>query len=89
MKNLMGLLSVMAILGALPAAAEDDPVLLQASTQDIQAPEPSEPPPAQAPASTGQWVYTSEVRMGVDALQQYLHLRAPGRLHAEHVRLLP
>ena len=56
----MGLLSVMAILGALPAAAEDDPVLLQASTQDIQAPEPSEPPPAQAPASTGQWVYTSE-----------------------------
>jgi hypothetical protein len=54
------LLSLVAVLGTLPAAAGDEPVLLQASTQDIQPPEPSEPPPAQAPASTGQWVYTSE-----------------------------
>jgi hypothetical protein len=60
MKSLMTLLAVTAILGALPAAAEDDPVPMAASPQDLQPSEPSGPPPVQGPASTGQWVYTSE-----------------------------
>lgn len=60
MKSLIGLLSLAAILGALPAAAGDDPDPLMISDQDMQPSEPSEPPPAQAPSGLGQWVYTSE-----------------------------
>ena len=53
MKSLIGLLSLAAILGALPAAAGDDPDPLMISDQDMQPSEPSEPPPARGRTALG------------------------------------
>jgi hypothetical protein len=62
MKCLISMLSMAAILGALPAAAGDEPdeALVMTNTQETPSAEPHGPPPTQAQTSTGQWVYTSE-----------------------------
>ncbi len=48
----------------------------------VSAQPPAAPAPAPQPATTGQWVYTSQYRLGVDALRQSVHLCAHRRIHA-------
>lgn len=62
MKCLIGMLSMAAILGALPARAGDEPdeVPVMTNNQDTPSAERPGPLPTQVQTGTGQWLYTSE-----------------------------